>query len=59
MYIMPKINAPSPNGMSKKSKSATVAKVRIRMFTHMGRIKSMTTVRDVRLSDRLNIHAAG
>ena len=47
LYTIPNTNAPSPNGSWRKSNKATVAKVRIRMFTHIGRMKSTTIVFDV------------
>ena len=37
----------APKGKSRKSNRATVANVRIRMFTHIGRINNTTIVREV------------
>ena len=56
---MPNIKAPSPNGTAKKSNKATVASVRTNILTHMGNIKSTTSVRDEFSLLLLNIHAAG
>ena len=56
---MPKSSAPSPNGMSAKSNSATVASVRTNMLTHMGKTNSMTTVEAWRMCVCDSIHAAG
>ena len=47
LYTIPNINAPSPNGRFRKSNRATVANVRIRIFTHIGRINNTTIVREV------------
>ena len=47
LYTIPKIRAPSPKGSFKKSNKATVASVRIKMFIHMGRMKSTTIVLEV------------
>ena len=47
LYTIPNTSAPSPNGRLRKSNSATVASVRISMFTHMGRINSTTIVCEV------------
>ena len=47
LYTIPKTNAPSPNGRFRKSNNATVASVRIRIFTHIGRMNSTTIVREV------------
>ena len=44
LYTIPNTKAPSPNGSWRKSNKATVASVRIRMLTHIGRIKSTTIV---------------
>ena len=46
LFILPKIKAPSPNGSLQKSNNATVASVRTRMFTHIGRINNMISVRE-------------
>ena len=47
LYTMPNRSAPSPSGRFRKSNSATVASVRISMFTHMGRMNSTTMVCEV------------
>jgi len=56
---MPKIKAPSPSGKFKKSNKATVANVRIKILTHIGRINKTTIVREVLNRAWLNIQAAG
>ena len=60
LFILPmwvNINAPSPNGTLKKSNKATVARVRTRIFTHIGRINSTTIVLEWFSLLLLNIHA--
>ena len=59
MYTIPKIKAPSPSGKFKKSNKATVANVRIKILTHIGRINKTTIVREVLNRAWLNIQAAG
>ena len=56
---MPKYRAPSPSGKRRKSKSATVARVRISMFIHMGRMNSITVIFERLNEDLVSIHAAG
>ena len=59
LYTIPNINAPSPNGTLKKSNKATVARVRTRIFTHIGKINSTTIVLERFSLLLLNIQAAG
>lgn len=59
LYTMPKTKAPSPNGTFRKSNNATVANVRIRILTHIGKINNTTIVREVLNRAWLNIQAAG
>lgn len=59
LYTIPKINAPSPNGILKKSNKATVASVRTRILTHIGRINSTTKVLERFNLALLRIQAAG
>ena len=48
LYTIPKTNAPSPNGQVQEIRTMhTVASVRIRIFTHIGRMNSTTIVREV------------
>ena len=57
--MRPKSRAPSPSGMPVMSKSDTVASVRMRMLTHMGRMKSNTIVLERLNSLLLSMYAAG
>lgn len=59
LYTIPNSRAPSPSGRSAKSKSATVASVLTRMFTHMGRMKSITMVLAYFILVCVRIYAAG
>ena len=56
---MPNTSAPSPKGRFRKSNSATVASVRISMFTHMGRMNSTTMVCEVLNCFWLRMYAVG
>ena len=47
LYTIPNTNAPSPYGSWRKSYNAKVASVRIKIFTHIGRMKSTTIVFEV------------
>ena len=59
LYTMPKYSAPSPSGIFRKSNRATVARVRISMFIHIGRMNSITVIFERLNDDLLSIHAAG
>ena len=56
---MPKYRAPSPRGSLRKSNRATVARVRISMLIHIGRMNSITVILERLNDDLLSIQAAG
>lgn len=53
------MSAPSPSGMRRKSKSATVARVRMSMLIHIGSMNSITVTFERLSFALLSIHAAG